>query len=111
MRIGDLAGRGPIGMKSPAAKRNPAHMARVADLPCVCCGARPVEVHHVICGRYSQRRAPDEATIPLCPAHHRGPEGIHADKRAWVAIWGADTDYLPVVADALAGELNSPWRK
>lgn len=101
--------RAPLGQKVKPVKDH-AHMARVAELPCVCCGARPVEVHHVISGRFSQRKASDREIIPLCYAHHRGPEGIHASKRAWEAIWGMDTDYLPVVADMLAGQFNSPWR-
>lgn len=37
--------------KPPKAERGTksakAHMARVAKLPCVICGCRPVEVHHV----------------------------------------------------------------
>lgn len=109
---GNLAGKAPLGLKpaKPSKSAGRSHMARVAALPCVICGARPVEVHHVICGRYSQRRAPDTQTIPLCVAHHRiGPEAIHTDKAAWVAANGPDTDYLPVVADMLAGQFNSPW--
>lgn len=94
--------RAPLGLKAPKPAKDQAHMARVAELPCVCCGARPVEVHHCISGRYGQRKASDRETIPLCFAHHRGPEGIHTSKRAWEALYGLDTDYLPVVADALA---------
>jgi len=30
---------------------------------------------------------------------------------AWRAEHGADHDYLPVVADMLAGQFNSPWRR
>ena len=84
------------------------HMARVADLHCGCCSATTVEVHHVISGRYSQRRAADTQTIPLCPPCHRGPLGIHANKSAWEAKYGPDTDYLAIVADMLAGEFNHP---
>lgn len=77
-------------------------MARVAQLPCVICGAWPVEVHHVICGRYSQRKASDMETIPLCVAHHRiGPEAIHAGKRSWVERFGEDVSYMSVVAEML----------
>lgn len=58
---------------------------------------------------------PDHHPLPLDEALRRISDDektrvILADKRAWVAIWGADTDYLPDVADALAGELNNPWR-
>ena len=76
-------------------------MARVAGLLCVVCGSGPVEVHHCISGRYGSRKASDFDTIPLCFWHHRGPTGIHANKRDWEAIHGHDTDYLPIVARLL----------
>ena len=108
MKFGDLAGRGPLGQKAPMPKGDgKAHMAKVARLPCVICGARPVEVHHVICGRYGQRRASDFDTIPLCVEHHRiGPDAIHNGKASWVERWGPDTDYLPAVRQAINGGEN-----
>jgi hypothetical protein len=87
---------------SPLGRAGKAHMAAVATLPCVICGSRPVEVHHVICGRYGQRRASDFETIPLCPDHHRiGPDAIHTNKAAWEARHGPDWSYLPIVAEIL----------
>jgi hypothetical protein len=79
------------------------YMAQVARLPCVICGASPVQVHHVICGRFGSRKASDFDTIPLCPACHLDPDGIHANKAAWVARHGDDRDYLPAVAAMVAG--------
>lgn len=103
--------KGPLGQKpaKPSKAAGKAHMARVAQLACVLCGARPVEVHHCISGRYGQRRSSDMDTISLCLNHHRGPEGIHTNKAAWEEFNGLDTDFLPVVADMLAGQLT-PWR-
>ena len=88
---------------TPAEKRaGKLHMERVASLGCVICGCWPVEVHHIICGRYSQKKPPDTETIPLCIPHHRiGPEAIHNGKRSWVEKYGPDTDYLPVVEKLL----------
>lgn len=105
--------KGPLGIKPAKASKSAgrAHMARVAALPCVCCGYWPVHVHHVICGRHGQRKAPDTQTIPLCELHHTGADGIHTRREWWVQTFGADHEYLPGVADALAGELNSPWRR
>lgn len=112
-RIGNLCGKPALGLKAPKLARGTVegrrHMARVAQLACVCCGARPVEVHHVISGRFGQRRASDLETIPLCQFHHRiGPEAIHASKRDWEAKWGPDFGYLPVVAALLdqSDEIN-----
>ena len=105
----NLAGRPPLGLKPPPmtaarAREGKAHMARVAQLGCVICGARPVECHHCFHGRYSQRKASDFDVIPLCPRHHRlGSEAIHADKAAWLDRWGPDHGYLASVADLLAG--------
>ena len=102
----DLAGRGPLGQKTGNPKKTTAgkaHMAAVARLACVICGAKPVEVHHVISGRYGQRKASDLDTIPLCIWHHRGPlDGIHADKAAWEAKHGPDTGFLVGVRAEIA---------
>ncbi len=105
--------KGPMGQKvqRPSLGEGRRHMARVATLPCVCCGATAVEVHHCICGRFSQRKASDMDTIPLCYRHHRGPDGIHTRREWWVETYGPDTDYIAVVADQLAGQFNSPWGK
>jgi hypothetical protein len=37
--------------------------------------------------------------------------GSDTSKRAWEAAYGPDHDYLAVVADMIAGEFVSPWRK
>ena len=108
----NLAGLPPLGQKvrperGTAATR--AHMAKVAALPCVVClRPAPSTVHHCICGRFSQARAGDFQTIPLCHACHLGPNGIHASKAAWVKANGPDTDFLPLVADMLANQWNRP---
>jgi hypothetical protein len=52
-------------------------MGRVAALPCILCGAQPVEVHHIREGQGAAQRARDTLTVPLCPEHHRGASGIH----------------------------------
>lgn len=88
----------PIAPRSKT-KRKPAkdfdHMEYVASQPCVICGYWPVEVHHCISNRFSQARAPDDMTIPLCYNHHRGDAGIHTNKALWEQLYGPDTDYLP----------------
>lgn len=102
--------KGPLGQRQGQAPKDPAYLARVAQLPCVICGARPVHVHHCISERFSQRNASDCETIPLCHDHHQGRNGIHTSKRAWERENGFDYEFLAVVADQLAGEFNSPWR-
>ncbi|ROH87988.1 DUF968 domain-containing protein [Pseudomethylobacillus aquaticus] len=64
-------------MKAKAVSK---HMQRVAALPCCLCGAMPVELHHIREGQGASQRAGDMLVIPLCPACHRGPKGVHGDK-------------------------------
>jgi len=92
--MSNLAGKPPLGLKQRRTMKDPARLALVAAGSCVICGARPVEVHHCISGRYSQRKTPDSDTIGLCWNHHRGPDGIHTSKRAWEAKHGPDYGFL-----------------
>jgi len=67
------------------------HMARVKALPCLVCGARPVEVHHLPDPRSDFR------TVPLCPLHHRteyGPQAYHYSRRNFNALHGSDEELL-----------------
>ena len=52
--------------------RDPAHLAFVASQPCLICGRRPAQAHHL---RFAQPRAmamkvSDEFTVPVCNTHH-----------------------------------------
>ena len=115
-RIGDLAGRGPLGQKGERlheAKRpdgkDPAYLAAIHKLSCCICSAwgiaqqTPTQAHHTICGRYGQRKTPDRQAIPLCRAHHITGEGgliaIHQSKSAWVSEYGNDVDYIAITQD------------
>ena len=103
----NLMQKPPIGLKAPKAKKDPAHLARVATLGCCICEAfggpqiGPTYVHHTICGRYSMRKTPDRQAIALCHFHHQGAGGIHTDKAAWVERYGLDTDYIAATLDRL----------
>ena len=104
--LSNITGRGPLGQKAPRPIRGTdaakAHMARVAGLPCCVCGKPgPSTVHHVICGRYSQRKASDFDTIPLCWNCHMGQFGIHNDRTDWVKRNGPDTGFLDAVRRAI----------
>jgi ERF superfamily len=61
----------PIG--APRRFRDKAHLSFVASQPCILCGKRPVDPHHI---RFAQkqslgRKVSDEFTVPLCRSHHR----------------------------------------
>ena len=57
-------------------------MGRVAEVGCVLCqhlgyGPTPANVHHIREGAGMGQRSPHYLTIPLCPEHHTGGNGIH----------------------------------
>ncbi len=103
----NLANKPPLGLKQPKTKKDPKHLARVAELPCCICEAfggpqiGRTYVHHVIHDRFSQEKAPDRMTIPLCYDHHQGARGIHTDKSSWRQEYGADHDYIAPTLDKL----------
>lgn len=47
-------------------------------MPCLACGAWPVEVHHVISDGFKRITRDHTLVIPLCPLCHReGPFAVH----------------------------------
>ena len=58
------------------------HFVRVAQMPCLVCGARPVQVHHVTSGIHGGRIARSQRRVtPLCFAHHKvegGPDSVES---------------------------------
>jgi hypothetical protein len=65
-------------------KRDKDHLAFVATKPCLICGRRPVDAHHL---RFAQPRAlgrkvSDEFTVPLCRIHHRQLH-LRVDEPGW----------------------------
>ena len=117
--MADLAGRPPLGpkpAKQPKAARKPIpkqskkrkaymasaerkagviHMGLVARLPCLACGAHPVEVHHCPDHRSDMR------VLSLCPRHHRrefGEGAYHYSPRAFRERHGTDEALLEIVA-------------
>lgn len=82
------------------------HMGRVKDLGCLVCRLMgmpdtPAEAHHLI---ESGRRVSDFATIPLCPEHHRGSQGIHTLHRYGFEMYFKTTELklLAMTIEALA---------
>jgi ERF superfamily len=68
----------------PRRVRDKDHVRFVAKQPCLICGRKPSDPHHL---RFAQHRAlgrkvSDEFTVPLCRGHHRE---VHrcADEAAW----------------------------
>ena len=86
----------------PRRVRDREHVKFVANHPCLICGRRPADPHHL---RFAQSRAlgrkvSDEFTVPLCRGHHRE---LHrcGDEAAWWAKVGVEP----------LGVANALWRE
>jgi len=71
--------------------RDREHVKLVAQQPCLICGRRPADAHHL---RFAQNRAmarkpSDEFTVPLCRGHHREAHRS-GDEAAWWRNIGID---------------------
>lgn len=53
------------------------HLARLAAMPCIVSGKRPVEVHHLMKAPNKRTRRDHRWAVPLHHTMHRGPEGVH----------------------------------
>ena len=80
-------------MKIPKRHRwvNPKYLQWVKSQPCVCCGVRADDPHHII--GHGQggmgTKAHDLLTIPLCRQHH---DDLHRDMSRWEAEHGSQVD-------------------
>ena len=75
-----------LALAGPRRIRDRDHVKSVPKQPCLVCGRRPADAHHL---RFAQspilgRKVSDEFTVPLCRGHHRE---VHrgGDEAAW---WG-----------------------
>jgi hypothetical protein len=85
---------GPVEDKSTAPflklvrKRDRAHRQFVCSQPCLICGRRPSDAHHLRFGqpRALGRRVSDEFIVPLCRVHHRDLHRRGDEKKWWSAV-------------------------
>jgi ERF superfamily len=80
-----------LAVAVPRRYRNREHLRSVAKRPCLICGRKPSDPHHL---RYLQpralgRKASDEFAVPLCRVHHRAVHRAR-DERAWWQAAGID---------------------
>jgi ERF superfamily len=80
-----------LAVAAPRRYRNREHLRYVARQPCLVCGRKPSDPHHLrhVQPRALGRRASDEFAVPLCRVHHRA---VHraGDERAWWTATGID---------------------
>jgi hypothetical protein len=80
-----------LSLPTPRRIRDRDHVKLVAKQPCLICGRRPADAHHL---RYAQppalgRKVSDEFTVPLCRGHHREAHRC-GDEVAWWNRAGID---------------------
>jgi hypothetical protein len=78
-------------LTEPRRVRDRDHIRHVIKQPCLVCGRRPCDPHHL---RFAQSRAlgrkvSDEFTVPLCRGHHRELHR-HGDEAGWWEKLGLD---------------------
>jgi hypothetical protein len=107
-----------LALPEPRRIRDRDHVRYVAKQPCLICGRRPSDAHHL---RFAQhpalgRKVSDEFTVPLCRGHHRE---LHrcGDEAEWWRKAGTDptvqaralwlqTHALPMNSDESADQDN-----
>ena len=87
-------------------------LSRLKEMPCIVCGRRPVEIHHLVDNGYRRLSGGHSSTIPLCIWHHRGePDywqskksmaqshgpSLATSKRAFVERFGSERELLAKV--------------
>ena len=90
-RRGSVIDKSVLALPAPRRIRDRDHVKSVAKQPCLVCGRRPADAHHL---RFAQspalgRKVSDEFIVPLCRGHHRE---IHrsGDELAWWNKVGID---------------------
>ena len=77
------------------------YLNRVAELPCVLCGAHGVHIHHAREGQGMAQRAQHWLAIPLCPDCHTGATGIHGNRQRLKARKLDEMDLLALTIEQL----------
>jgi hypothetical protein len=90
-----------MALPAPRRIRDRDHLKSVAKQPCLICGRRPADAHHL---RFAQtpalgRKVSDEFTVPLCRGHHREAHRC-GDEAAWWKKFDIDpTDAARVLVE------------
>jgi hypothetical protein len=101
----NLTGRGPLGLKAEKPKKDPKHLARLREQPCIVCKTHgepqnsPTQAHHCVHDRHSARKVSDALAIPLCEGHHQGlwdqtKLALHKAPKQWRETYGPDWSYV-----------------
>jgi hypothetical protein len=106
-RVSESIDKSVLALPLPRRYRNKPHLRYVAQQPCLLCGRKPSDPHHL---RFMQpralgRKASDEFCVPLCRIHHRLAHRV-GNEPAWWQESGID----PIaVARKLWGRTLRAW--
>src|SRR5439155_6112388 len=80
-----------LAVAAPRRYRNRGHLRYVMQQPCLVCGRKPSDPHHLgfTQPRALGRKVSDEFAVPLCRGHHRAVHRVR-DERAWWKQAGID---------------------
>jgi len=85
-------------------KADKEYLSKVAEIGCIICykagyPETPCEIHHIRdVGLGLGVRNNHTNTLPLCPEHHRGNEGIHGmGRKAWERKYSTQQELLEQV--------------
>jgi hypothetical protein len=93
--IADGVDKSRLAHPEPRRFRDKGHVRFVAKQPCLICGCRPADAHHL---RFKQqhralgRKVSDEFAVPLCRGHHREAHRC-GDEAAWWKNAGIDPTF------------------
>ena len=80
-----------LALPEPRRFRDKIHVTFVSKQPCLICGRRPADAHHLRFAQHSAlgRKVSDEFIVPLCRGHHRE---VHrsGDEASWWSKAGID---------------------
>jgi hypothetical protein len=92
-RSADQAGidKSVLTVAAPRRYRNRDHLRFVIQQPCLLCGRKPSDAHHIrfVQPRALGRKSSDEFAVPLCRSHHRAAHRV-GDEKAWWTQAGID---------------------
>ncbi len=91
MSVSNRIDKSQLALPEPRRFRDKTHCKFVSTQPCLICGRRPADPHHL---RFAQhpalgRKVSDEFIVPLCRGHHRE---VHrsGDEASWWSKAGID---------------------
>ena len=90
-----------LAVAAPRRYRDKDHLRHVAKQPCLICGRKPSDPHHLrhLQPRALGRKASDEFAVPLCRIHHRLVHRVGNE-----AAWWQDAGIDPIKAASQAVE-------